>query len=241
VGETLRRAFADARLVEVDVSSRLGVDPKTVQRWLNGRMPLRQHRWALVDLVGKSEHELWPELFEGQAKLPCPEIQTVYPHRTAVPRELWRRILASAGVEIGILVYAGLFLAEDVDLLRVLVDRAQAGVTVRVLLGDPDGAEVAHRGAEEGIGDALSAKIRNAMVFYQPLIAAGAAEVRLHRTVLYNSIYRGDDEMLVNPHVYGTAASSAPVVHLRRAAPGDLVDTYVASFERVWGSAEALS
>jgi hypothetical protein len=228
-------------LVEAEVCSRLGVEPKTVQRWLNGWMPLRQHRWALVDLVGRPEHELWPELVDGRAKLPCPEIQTVYPHRTAVPRELWRRILASAGAQIGILVYAGLFLAEDVELLRVLVDRARAGVTVRVLLGDPDSAEVARRGAEEGIGDAMAAKIRNAMVFYQPLIAAGAAEVRLHSTVLYNSIFRGDDEMLVNSHVYGTAAASAPVVHLRRAIPGDLVDTYAASFERVWDSAEAPS
>jgi hypothetical protein len=45
--------------------------------------------------------------------------------------------------------------------------------------------------------------------------------------VLYNSIYRADDEMLVNPHVYGTAAAQAPVVHLQRHGDSDLFNTYV--------------
>jgi transcriptional regulator with XRE-family HTH domain len=239
VGEALRRAMKDKRLEEVDVSRQLNVDPKTVDRWLAGRVPQRRHRWALADLLGQGEHDLWPELAEDGR--PALEIQNVYAHRSAVPRKLWRHILGSAQHEIGILVYAGLFLAEDVDLLRVLADRAEAGVNIRVLLGDPDGPEIAQRGHEEGIGDAMSAKIRNAMVLYKPLIATGSTEVRLHRTVLYTSIYRGDDEMLVNPHVYGVAASTAPVVHLIRTTPGGLVATYLDSFERVWETAEPLS
>jgi hypothetical protein len=32
-------------------------------------------------------------------------------------------------------------------------------------------------------------------------------EFRLHRTVLYNSIYRADDQVLVNTHVFGLAAA----------------------------------
>jgi phosphatidylserine/phosphatidylglycerophosphate/cardiolipin synthase-like enzyme len=241
VNETLRRALADARKNEVDVSSALGVDPKTVQRWLAGRVPLRAHRWALADLVGQHEYDLWPALAHGDSSPACPEIQTVYPHRGAVPREVWRQLFESARREIGILVYAGLFLAEDVDLLRVFADRARSGVAVRVLLGDPDSPEVAQRGAEEGIDDAISAKIRNTIVLYRPLLQEDTVEIRLHRTVLYNSIYRADDEMLVNPHVFGAAAAYAPMLHLRQAAPGDLVTTYLASFERVWDGAVVLT
>jgi hypothetical protein len=237
VSDALRRALADARLDEVRVATKLRVDPKTVQRWLGGRVPLRQHRWALAELLGVPEHDLWPEpAHRGFAQ----EVQAIYPHRASVPHDLWRRVLSSASEEIGVLAYAGLFLAEDADLLYVLAERARAGVTVRVLLGDPDSAEIASRGGEEGIGDALSAKVRNAMVFYRPLVADGSTEVRLHRTVLYNSIYRGDGQMLVNPHVYGAPASVAPVVHLCRAKDGDLVSTYSASFERVWQTAEPL-
>jgi transcriptional regulator with XRE-family HTH domain len=139
VNERLRHALAEARKTEVDVSSALGVDPKTVHRWLRGRVPLRQYRWALADLLERGEDELWLESEHGG----CPEIQTVYPHRGAVPRDVWRKLFESATHDVGILVYAGLFLAEDVDLLRMVADRARAGVAVRVLLGDPDCAEVA--------------------------------------------------------------------------------------------------
>ena len=62
-------------------------------------------------------------------------------------------------------------------------------------------------------------------------------EVRTHGTVLYNSIYRFDDEMIVNPHVYGKVASHAPALHLRRLSAGDLFTTYEDSFTAVWEGA----
>lgn len=235
----MRRALADARLDEVKVSTALGVDPKTVQRWIAGRVPQRQHRWDLADLVGRHEYDLWPNL-PGGADLSCPEIRATYPHRGAVPREVWRRLFESAEHEIGVLVYAGLFLAEDVDVLRLFADKAGAGVAVKVLLGDPDCPRVAERGVEEGIEGAIAAKIRNAIVLYRRLLRTAGVEIRLHGTVLYNSIYRADDEMLVNPHVYGAAAAYAPVLRLRQAAPGDLVTTYLESFGRVWAGAAPL-
>jgi hypothetical protein len=58
--------------------------------------------------------------------------------------------------------------------------------------------------------------------------------VYFHRTTLYNSIYRFDDEMLVNTHLYGVPAAYAPMLHLRRLPGGDLFDTYATSFQRVW-------
>lgn len=236
MNDTLRRALADARLDEVGVSTALGVDPKTVQRWLMGRVPQRRHRWGLADLVSRHEFDLWPDLAEGQSGT-CPEIRGTYPHRGAVPRELWRGLFSSAATDIGILVYSGLFLAEDVVMQRILTERARAGVSVRVLLGDPDGRHLVERGDEEGIGDAIAAKVRNAIVLYRPLLAVDGVEIRLHDTVLYNSLYRADDEVLVNPHVFGAAAAYAPVLHLRQTSPGDLVSTYVESFERVWNAA----
>ena len=69
---------------------------------------------------------------------------------------------------------------------------------------------------------------------------APGIEVRQHRTVLYNSLYRFDDEMLVNTHVVGSPAPQNPVLHLQRVAGGHLFDHYLKSFERVWDSAEPL-
>lgn len=85
--------------------------------------------------------------------------------------------------------------------------------------------------------ESLAAKIRSVLVLYRPLRQVDGVQIRLHDTVLYNSIYRADDQLLVNTHVYGTAASNAPVLHLRKVAGGDMVTTYVDSFEQVWNRA----
>ncbi len=154
-----------------------------------------------------------------------------------MPRDTWIRLFEAATSEIGILVYAGMFLAEDASAQRLLIAKAKSGVRVRVLLGEPDSPEVAERGHDEEIGEAMAAKVRNALVNYRPLRAIKSAEVRLHRTVLYNSIYRSDNQLLVNMHVYGMPAYSAPALHLRKVAGGEMTATYLESFEHVWNSA----
>ncbi len=52
-------------------------------------------------------------------------------------------------------------------------DKTAAGVRVRILLGDPDSQVVTDRRDDEGVGDAMAAKIRNALALYRPLRAAG--------------------------------------------------------------------
>jgi transcriptional regulator with XRE-family HTH domain len=242
VNEPLRQALLRARLREGDVAARLGVDPKTVRRWLNGRVPYPHSRAAIAELVGADEGELWPDAGGPLAARTRPEeLGTVYPHRWAVPREVWLRLFGSAEREIGILAYSALFLAEDTGILRILADKGLAGVTVRIALGDPDGPHAAKRGEEEGIGDAMPAKIRNALTLYRPLCAVENIEIRLHRTVLYNSIYRADHRLLVNQHAYSIPASQAPVFCLFDTGGGEMASLYTESFERVWASSAPLA
>ena len=241
MNEPLRRALLRARLREDDIAARLGVDPKTVRRWLNGRLPYPHNRAAIAELAGADEAELWPDAGGLLAARTRPEeLGTVHPHRWAVPREAWVRLFGSAEREIGILAYSALFLAEDTGILRVLAEKGRAGVTVRIVLGDPDGPHAAERGKEEGIGDAMPAKIRNALALFRPLGAVENIEIRLHRTVLYNSIYRADGQLLVNQHTYGIPAAQAPVFCLRDARSGEMTALYLGSFERVWTSATPL-
>src|SRR5919107_211195 len=224
--ERLRTAMAKAHVDVEAVSRRTGVDPKTVQRWLGGRVPHARHRWGVADLLSVHEYDLWPHL----AELPSidPEVYATYPHRGSVPRDIWRRLFEHAEHGIAILVYSGLFIAEDAELVRLLAGKARAGVTVRIALGDPDSPHVDQRGHDEGIHDAMAAKIRNAILLYRPLLGTGV-EIRLHSTVLYNSLYRGDDEMLINQHIHGIAAAYAPVLHLRRRTNDGVFATYVDS------------
>ncbi|WP_238164497.1 hypothetical protein [Kribbella pittospori] len=154
-----------------------------------------------------------------------------------MPTDEWRQLFDSGTEEIGVLVYAGLFLAEDAQVQRILRKKAKAGARVRILLGDPEDAHVAERGEEEGVGNAVAVKIHNALVLYRGLLDLPGIEFRLHRTVLYNSIYRADDRLFVNTHVYGVPAAQAPVWHLRKVPGGELASHYLDSFERVWNEA----
>ena len=143
-----------ARLRENDVAEHLGVDPKTVRRWLSGRVPYPASRAALADLIGADEADLWPEAggpLSGRSR--PEELAAVYPHRWAIPRHVWAHFFESAQHEIGVLAYSALFLAEDAGLLGLIEERARNGVRVRFALGDPDSPSVARRGQEEGIGD----------------------------------------------------------------------------------------
>ena len=227
-----------ARVREDDVAARLGVDPKTVRRWLSGRVPYASNRVALADMVGVDEADLWPDadgLLDVRAR--PDELGSIYPHRWAIPRDVWAEFFESAEHEIGVLAYSALFLAEDAGLIGIIADQAARGVRVRVALGNPNSPCIAQRGQEEGIGDALAAKIRNALTLYRPLLECDNVEIRLHQTILYNSIYRVDGQIFVNQHAYGIPASHSPVFCLRESEGGDMPAVYLDSFEKIWAIA----
>lgn len=240
--ERLRTSLLEHGMTPGDLAAALNVDPKSVERWISGRTPYRRHRYAVAAQLGVDEAYLWPDaLSHGQvADASESEIVNVYPHRWTVPSELWRNFFDMAETEIGVLVYSGLFLSEDAGVRKVFREKADAGVRVRILLGNPGSDAVAQRGADEGLDEAMAAKIRNALVLYRQLREHDGIEFRLHDTVLYNSIYRADDQVIANTHIYGFGASQAPVLHLRRVAGGTMVSTYMESFERVWDGATPL-
>lgn len=238
--DRLRDALLTRNLTVHEVAAQLAVDPKTAERWVSmGRIPYPRYRHRIAALVGQSEAYLWPGALtkDQQAAVTDSEVVRVYPHRGSVPAALWQQLFEAATECIEILVYAGLWLPDqNPRMARLLRQKAADGVSVRILLGDPNSEEVARRGAEEGIGDAMAGKVRNVLVHYRDLADAANVEVRLHATTLYASLYRFDDELLANAHVYGFPAAHAPVLHLRRLSSGVLFDTYTESFAKVWAA-----
>jgi hypothetical protein len=241
--ERLRSCITGARLTISDVAAQVGVDPKTVERWIVlGRVPHRSHRWATASLLGTDEAYLWPEIADHKQTQAAStaELITLYPNRGVVPAALWRGLLDGAADRIDVLVFAGLFLPDGYpEIAKLLVSRAEQGTKVRLALGDPDSEAVRRRGDEERIGDGLAARVRLSLMYLRGAVGAPGVELRFHATTLYNSIYRFDDDMLVNAHVYGAPAAHSPVLHLRRLPGGRLFDHYQASFERVWEQASA--
>lgn len=109
---------------------------------------------------------------------------------------------------------------------------------IRLVFGDPDSEATIARGREEEID--LAARVRLSLQMVAPLLGVEGIEVRLHAATLYNSIFRSDDMMLTNTHVYGAPAAQSPVLHLQQIPGGRLFDHYARSYERVWDQARKL-
>jgi transcriptional regulator with XRE-family HTH domain len=240
VNERLRSTLLRTGVSVEDLAACCGIDPKSVDRWISAdRLPHRRHRWAAARRLGVDETYLWPEVLSGRASDPArSELVELFSNRAAVPRETWLQLMNTASERIDVLVFSGTFYAQiQPRVADALMVRAKAGATVRLCFGDPASDAVAVRDREEGIGDTLAHKIRSALTYYRPLLDAERCEVRLHGTTLYNSLFRYDDEILVNPHAYGEAGSANPVLHLRRIDGAGVFDHYTSSFERVWAGA----
>jgi transcriptional regulator with XRE-family HTH domain len=235
VNVRLRRAMYSAGFDVRTLADAVGVSTKSVERWIAGTgVPYPRTRNRIAAALRQDEAYLWPEAVNG-ASLFGAELVATYPRRGDVPRHLWTDLLRQASRSVDVLAFAGLFLTEEhPDWIPTMAAKAAAGVRVRLLLADPTGSQLAARDAEQQIGGGVAGRVAAVLASYRAL--PEPVQVRLHDTPLYNSLYRFDDEMLVNSHVYGLLAAYTPVMHLRR-IDGAFFNIYVESFERVWASA----
>src|SRR6266705_1403065 len=112
--DRLRALLLERGKTPDQLAEHVQVDAKTVERWITkGRLPYRRHRFEVATFLGVDEAYIWPD---------------------ALGKD---EIAAVSEREIGVLVYAGLFLSEDAGVQKIFKDRAKAGVRVRILHGSP--------------------------------------------------------------------------------------------------------
>ncbi|WP_326694442.1 XRE family transcriptional regulator [Streptomyces sp. NBC_01766] len=238
--ERLRAAMASGGWTHASLAYATDVDPKSVERWVNlGRTPRRTTALKAAHRLGEDVHALWPALRQPRAaRAVSQELVALYDQRADLPVSVFVDLFAAARERIDVLVYAAVFLHEAYprfnDLLR---ERAAEGCAVRIAVGDADSETVRQRGREEEFGHGIESRCRLALMHYGPLAKVPGIELRTHGTALYNSLYRADDQALVNAHAWGVNAYRAPVWHLRRSADGGMFDTYAHSFDAVWETA----
>jgi transcriptional regulator with XRE-family HTH domain len=234
----LRRGYSPRKLAAL-----CKVNAKTVERWISlGRIPRRETRWTIAQALDVDEVYLWPELLserdEDRQESIQSELVCVYPDRSSVARDTWLHLLGSAKRHIDILVLAGTFFANVIpQIAEVLTERAGAGVEVRLCWGDPDSQAVDIRDREEGLRGTLAHKIRASLTYYRGLVDISGCDIRLHGATLYASLFRFDDILLANPHMWGAPASANPMLHLRRIEGSTWFDGYLRSFNAVWETA----
>ncbi|MEV6769041.1 helix-turn-helix transcriptional regulator [Nocardia sp. NPDC051030] len=234
--ERLRATLLDSDYDERSLAAELGLDPKSIQRWITREVtPRRSTALRAAKVLGVSSLWLWPNLETDRRAASQAEIVTLYPHRSEVPRHLWLDLLATAKKRVWLYANASLFLPEDnPESIDIIQRKVASGTDIRILMADPDSELCIRRGVEERLFDAIPSRVRMALSYYAPLVGISGIDFRLQQETLYNSIFVYDDDMLINQHVYGMYGYMAPILHLRRMEGGDFFDMYVRSFNRVW-------
>ncbi|MGX4692912.1 helix-turn-helix domain-containing protein [Streptomyces sp. JNUCC 63] len=221
--ERLRGAMVAANVTIEGLADHLGIDPKSVDRWLStDRTPHARNAEAAARLLGVDAYQLWPRLGERHRSAPTPQDEVVacYPMRSTVPSGLWRTILAGACTVIDLAIANLLFLTDAVwDLPTLLADKTAAGVRVRIVTPEtPDGPVT-------GIADV-----------FPSLAAVPGLRLATHPG-LRADVMRADDDLLVTTPIDGLTPALAPVLHLRRLGPAPMVGGYLATLDHLFATA----
>jgi transcriptional regulator with XRE-family HTH domain len=221
--ERLRGAMVAANVTIEGLADRLGIDPKSVDRWLNtDRTPHARNAEAAAKILGADPYHLWPKLGERHRSAPTPQDEVVacYPMRSTVPYSLWRTTLAGATTVIDLAISNLLFLADAVwDLPTLLADKAAAGVRVRIITPENPAGPVT------GLADV-----------FPSLTAIPGLRLAIHPG-LRADVLRADDDLLVTTPVDGLTPALAPVLHLRRLGPAPMVGGYLATLDHLFATA----
>jgi hypothetical protein len=238
----LLNAMSEAHIGIQEITEATNVDPKTVQRWLKGRVPHTRHRWKVAALLKEREDYLWPSEKGETPAAHTSEIIAAYAHRSDVPPEVWLQLFVQAQKQIDMLANAMLFIPEqNSGLVSLLQEKATKGCKVRIALADPECEAVRLRDEEEGLGGTLPGRIRNCLYHFRYIRNRDNIEIHFHSTILYNSLFRGDNEMFVTPHLYGLHGSQAPLFRIRHLGDHGVFNNFASHFEAVWRTTKPLS
>jgi hypothetical protein len=238
--QRLYDAIRQAGMRPQDIADELDVDPKTIGRWItDGRLPRPHHRKELAQMLGVAQAVLWPDA--PGAAYGTSELVGIYSTRRELPPATVSSMLDGVQEHIDVLAYAALWLWDTIPSFveRVQVKIAQ-GASVRVCLGNPESEGVRLRGQEEGVDDALAGRCRLAIAYARGIQHVDPNAVRLSGATLYASIFRFDEDVLLNTHLWGKAAGDSPVFHFRRQSDRGVATAAIETFERVWKAAQML-
>lgn len=226
----------NAELTPTALAELVGVDAKTVSRWLvEDRVPYPVTRIKIAHALSQQESYLWPALVEHSPSSVAAlgDLENVWPTRTAISSDQWHELFSRATRQVDILVYAGDFLIEILDFFEVVAAKAARGVSVRMLIGDPASCVIQHR-VQELSEPSLPDRCRMMARQMSDLARARGVAMRVHATILYANQFRFDNIQLVNACAFGVRDAASPVYSYRATVGSQLFDFHAEAFERVW-------
>lgn len=238
--DALRNALSTCAMSPHDLATRIGVDIKTIHRWLadENRVPHHRHRLATCELLGVDEVALWSSTMRSALKTGVDrEIVACYPYRSAVPRTLWRKLIEGSHQCLTFGGYTNYFLWLEVpNLNKILESKANSGTEIRFLMGDKDSPVTAERERVEAVPLTLTTRINIALAEIEKL-SSPRITTRLSDKHISMSIFRFDDEMLVCTHLANLLGHDSITMHIKRKMDDGLFDRYAAHLTYLWDEA----
>nr|MDT0656929.1 XRE family transcriptional regulator [Micromonospora sp. DSM 115978] len=230
MNSALHSAILNAGLTPAGLAQRVEVDPKTVSRWIGGRLSHPRHRVRVARALGHDEGVLWSGLLKtGHDR----EVRAVWPYRSAVPRSLWGDLIGQARSRIFAAGYTSYFWFTEVPGTREALQRkASDGVDVRFLLGDKASPVTAERERVEKAALTISTRIGITTAELARINPAPA--VRHSDRHISLSVWIFDDDMIVCTHLADLLGHDSPTLHIRRRSGGGLFDRYAEHFGHLW-------
>jgi transcriptional regulator with XRE-family HTH domain len=219
--EHLRTAITRSGLTLEEFADIVGVDVKTVQRWLAGRVPYAGNRARVAGALDTAEHALWPDSVPvptttGEHERTTPltgDAIAGYGHATDSAAPNGAALLSAAVERIEIAIPN---LASQPDLVELFLTSGANGRHSRIIIEDPD---------------------QNV----ESLLGLDGVEIRASPASDDHILYRADDEMLLVLTRIGSASASPPIIHLRRQTDGGLFDRLADDFDDRWLEATPLT
>ncbi|MEV0295328.1 helix-turn-helix transcriptional regulator [Nocardia sp. NPDC050710] len=239
MSQRLESAMLRAQLDSAMLAAAVGVDVKTVNRWLAGRIPHRRTRLEVARVLNESEETLWPQTRPdlGAGAPATAEVVNAYAHRADIPNDLWMSLILGAKEQIDIIGYAYPFVFELLpDAADVIARKCRNGAQVRLAFADPDCGHVAERDSLEQMNGTLPGRIRNALSMLGQLANGPGCQIGLHSIHLYNSVFRFDDQMIVTPYLIRARGYQHTALHLRQLSPHGIFSSFADQVEQIWGT-----
>lgn len=239
----LRDGMAAAGLNPRQLATRVGVTPKTVERWLSDEslIPHQRNRADAGTALGVDERMIWPKAVRAALKTGHDrEVFAAYPYRSACPQAVWGQLIADAERDIFFAGYTNYFVwLEQPALVQTLRRKADAGCRIRFLLGDPASETTRQRERIEDVALTVSTRIRITLEHLAKLADAASVEARFSApddgaNHVGLSVFRFDSDALVTPHLARFVGHDSPMMHLRRQQAGGMFDRFAEHAEELW-------
>ncbi|MFV2195703.1 helix-turn-helix domain-containing protein [Nocardiopsis sp. LOL_012] len=196
---------------------------------------LRRH----ADPTRLADDVLLGELVRRYQRRTDREIVNVYPYRSSVPGELWDRLIHDARSEISLGGYTNYFFwTERPGFNELLRAKAEAGVRVRILVGDPEHEVTLRREEIESAALSVSTRIHITLDELAKLGPVPGVEVRLSdqnaEAHVSRSIFRFDQEELVCEHIAERLGHGSLTFHMQKMQDNGPFSQYATHFEHLW-------